>query len=337
MGIALAQFGVSILVIVVAGTLLARSADAIADITGLGRLMVGTILLAGATSLPELTIGINAIWMGLPDIAVGDLVGSSLFNLLILAFVDIIHRSRGAILSRVAAGHALSATISIALTAVAGMAILMESRFLKQTDSLIGPGSIAITIAYAMGIRMLFFDQLTTKSEALLAGDMTAVVGPRGRGSVWKPLGLYLLSAAAIFAIAPVLTRSAEHIAEVTGLGGTFVGTTLVALATSLPELVATLAAVRLGSADLAIGNIFGSNAFNMLLMVPLDLAGPGSLFATVSLTHAVTCFAVVIVASVVVLGQLYRVERRVLFVEPDAALVITLVGFSLWIVYVAG
>ena len=77
---------------VVAGIVLVRTADAIAELTGLGKLLVGSILLAGATSLPELMIGLNAVWLELPDIAVGDLVGSSLFNLLILALADLVHR-----------------------------------------------------------------------------------------------------------------------------------------------------------------------------------------------------------------------------------------------------
>ena len=80
----------------------------------------------------------------------------------------------------------------------------------------------------------------------------------------------YLGAALLIFLAAPYLAQAAAQIAAETGLGDTFVGTTLVALATSLPELVATIAAMRMGSLDLAIGNIFGSNAFNMLLLVPL-------------------------------------------------------------------
>lgn len=85
--------------------------------------------------------------------------------------------------------------------------------------------------------------------------------------------------------MSPFLAQAAGQLAEASGLGGTFIGTTLVALATSLPELVATLVPICLGAADLAIGNLFGSNAFNMLLL-PLDLAFPGSLLAGVSQTH---------------------------------------------------
>ena len=111
-------------VIVVAGTFLSRSADTIAEVTGFGRLLVGSVLLAGATSLPELTVDISAVRLGLPNLAAGDLLGSSLMNLLILAALDLSMYSRGKMLSRAAAGHALSAIVSMALTSWVGLAIL---------------------------------------------------------------------------------------------------------------------------------------------------------------------------------------------------------------------
>jgi Sodium/calcium exchanger protein len=83
------QFVVSGILIMGAGTLLARFADKIPELTGLGRLLVGSVLLAGATSLPELTVDTSAVRLGLADLAVGDLLGSSLMNLMILAVLDL--------------------------------------------------------------------------------------------------------------------------------------------------------------------------------------------------------------------------------------------------------
>ena len=122
---AVLQFVLLAAVIIAAGSVLTRCADAIAELTGLGRLLVGSVLLAGATSLPELTVDLSAIRLNLPDLAVGDLVGSSLMNLLILAVMDLSHRSRGRMLSRAAAAHALSGTLTIALTALVGVGILV--------------------------------------------------------------------------------------------------------------------------------------------------------------------------------------------------------------------
>jgi len=103
----LLQFLVCAAVIIVAGTLLSKYGDWIAELTGLGRLLIGSILLAGATSLPELTVDISAVRLGAVDLAVGDLLGSSLMNLLILAMLDLSHHSRGRMLSKQGAAHAL--------------------------------------------------------------------------------------------------------------------------------------------------------------------------------------------------------------------------------------
>jgi cation:H+ antiporter len=117
-------------------------------------------------------------------------------------------------------------------------------------------------------------------------------------------------------------------------LGTSFVGTTFVALSTSLPELVASYAALRIGAFDLAVGNIFGSNAFNMLLLLPLDMAFPDTLLTAISPAHAVSAFAVILATGVVIMGQLYQAESRIRLLEPDAWLVILIVAGALFLVY---
>ncbi len=104
---AILQFLIAAAIIVAAGTFLSRFADIIAEVTGMGRLLIGSILLAGATSLPELSVDISAVRKGLPNVAVGDLMGSSLMNLLILGIVDLLPGSRGRALSRISSAHAL--------------------------------------------------------------------------------------------------------------------------------------------------------------------------------------------------------------------------------------
>lgn len=329
---ALTEFVVSALVIVVAGTLLTRCADALAELTGLGRLLVGSLLLAGATSLPELMVDLNAVWLGAADLAVGDLMGSSLMNLLILAMLDLSHHSRGRLLSRLSAAHALSATASIGLTGLAAMSILLGQR----TESLLlwhfSVGSLAILVAYALSLRMVFYDQKLAAAAAP-HGDEVVLI-PAGGLTLRKAIGGYLLGALLIVVAAPFLAHAADKLAELSGLGKTFVGTTLVAFSTSLPELVASIAALRMGAFDLAIGNIFGSNAFNMALLAPLDAVMPGSLFAAVSPNHALTAVAAIVITSVAVMGQLYQVEKRRRLVEPDALLVILLVFGMLGLLY---
>lgn len=325
------QFVLAAAVIIAAGTALTRFADAIADLTGLGRLLVGSILLAGATSLPELTVDIHAVRTGMADLAVGDLVGSSLFNLLILAVLDLTHRSNGQMLSRTASAHALSGTVSIALAAMTGIFLLVSPRLPELNLGRIGVGCIAIGVLYALTVRLVFYDQRMSAQKAEEGGQVEV-----GGGTLTLSRAVlgFAIAAGVIVIAGPYLADAAGALADLTGLGKTFVGSTLVACSTSLPELVATFTAVRMGAFDLAIGNIYGSNAFNMGLFVPLDLVSEGSLMAVVSPTHAVTCLCTVLITCVTVMGQLYQMERRIRFIEPDAVLVILLVCGSLGLIY---
>jgi cation:H+ antiporter len=326
------QFAVLAMLIVVAGTILTRCADAIAEITGLGRLVVGSVLLAGATSLPELTVDVTAVQLGLPDLAVGDLLGSSLMNLLILAGLDITHHSRGKMLSRAAAAHALSGTLSIALTAMVGIGLITAP--LAPEISLAGVhASIwVVAIGYGLGVRMVYIDQRVALREAKEAGAPSEKMHPRN--GPWRFAARLVAASAVVFFTGPRLAEVAGTLAKLSGLGESFVGTTLVALSTSLPELVTSFAAVRIGAFDLAIGNVFGSNAFNMLLFLPLDLIFPGALLAAAHPAHAISVFSVVIASAVILMGQLYHAESRTRILEPDAWLVVALVLVSLWIVY---
>jgi cation:H+ antiporter len=301
-------------------------------LTGFGRLLVGSILLAGATSLPELTVDISAVRLGNADLAVGDLMGSSLFNLLILASLDLSRTSRGRMFSRAVVAHALSATASTALAGLAAIAILLAPRLSGVAVGPIGVGTITIVVAYALCIRMIFYDQRVSAQHAEAADHEVMV--PAGQLKLWQASLGFAVSAAVIVATGPFLADAADELATLTGLGGTFVGTTLVALCTSLPELVASFTAVRMGAFDLAMGNVFGSNAFNMVLLFPLDLVHSGPVLAAVSPNHALTALATVVVTSVAIMGQLYQVEKRIRFLEPDAVLVIVLVVAALVALY---
>jgi len=324
------QFAVCAAIIVVAGTHLAKCADAIAEITKLGRLLIGSVLLAGATSLPELTVDISAIRLGAPDLAIGDLFGSCLANLLILAVLDLMQRSSGGMLSRRAARHALSGSMSVALITVAGLALLTAPLIGNVTFLGISPGLWVLAAVYVGGIRIVYLDQRVSSAEVTLESHK----GAEPTGSLSKAVLGFIAAAAVILIVGPFMAHSAEQFAKATGLGRTFVGTTLVAFSTSLPEFVASLAAIRMDAYDLAIGNIFGSNAFNMMLLVPLDVVQPGSLMAVVSAGHGITCLSSILATQTVILGQLYNVEGRCRFIDPDAWLVIAIVTGALALVY---
>lgn len=332
---AIIQFVALAAVIIAAGTMLARFADGIAEATGLGRLLIGSVLLAGATSLPELTVDISAVRLNLPDMAMGDLLGSSLMNLLILAALDLTHYSGGKMLSRTAAAHALSGLFSIALTGIVGLGLLTARKAEHWTFLGVHAWVWVVALGYGLGVRMVFLDQRIATRTAEEQGTVPEDAPPAM--PLWKAALGFLIAALVIVLTGPFLAHAAGTIAELSGLGNTFVGTTLVALCTSLPELAASYAAIRIGAVDLAVGNVFGSNAFNMLLFLPLDFAFPGALFAAVSPAHTISAFAVIVASSVVIIGQLYHVERRTRFLEPDAIAVIIIIIAALAMIYYTG
>jgi cation:H+ antiporter len=328
----LLQFVLCAGIIVVAGTFLTQYADAIAAITKLGRLVVGSVLLAGATSLPELTVDISAVRMGLADLAVGDLLGSSLMNLLILAVLDLSHHPRGKMLSRQGAAHALSGSVSAGLMGLVALGLLTANAFEPFAVFGISPAIFLLVIAYCFGVRLVYLDQRIAVQTAAEQGEVATSL--RSAMTLTKALVGFAICAAVIFLSGPYLAESAGELADKTGLGNTFVGTTLVALSTSLPELVSMLAALRLGAIDLAIGNAFGSNAFNMILFAPLDFVHHDSLLAAVSPRHAITCVAAMLATLVAIMGQLYQSKSRTRLIEPDAWLVILIVVGALGLIY---
>ncbi|HEX2243682.1 MAG TPA: hypothetical protein VHK27_10600 [Gammaproteobacteria bacterium] len=122
---ALLEFFASAAIIVVSGISMARTADTISRVTGLGHLLGGALPVATATSLPELLVGINAVNQGWVDLAVGDLLGAAVINMLVLAALDTLQPSRGRMLSRAAAAHALSGRMSMTLLALVGIAVFI--------------------------------------------------------------------------------------------------------------------------------------------------------------------------------------------------------------------
>ena len=306
-------------VVVVAGTFLATTADRIAELTGLGRSLTGFFLLAMATSLPELSIDCNAARLGAIDIAVGDLLGSSLFNLLILGTIDFFYRSPTRILSPVSAAHALSASTCILLTSIVLLGILVPLPY-----ELFGMGIApwAIVVAYLFSVRLIYFDQRYSAATSPKEASSQAEAG----GSLARSVAIFAMATVVVFVSGPLLAKVADRLAEESGLGGTFVGTTLVAFTTSLPEIITTLTAVRLGAYELAAGNIFGSNCFNMAVLPVVDLFyTPGALLVDVQPTHAVTAIAVILITGVAMMSMLYRVEKRYWLIEPDALLIVLL------------
>src|SRR5688572_1096917 len=147
------QFLAIALVIVLAGVRLARYGDVLGEKTGLGRSWIGVVLLATTTSLPELFTGFGATALAaLPDIAIGDVLGSCMFNLLILSLMDAVQPEP--ISARAHQSHALSIGFGLLLIGIAGTGLVMGHRL--PAIAWIGLSSPALIAVYFVGMRVIF-------------------------------------------------------------------------------------------------------------------------------------------------------------------------------------
>jgi cation:H+ antiporter len=326
---ALAVFLTAGVSLVLAGTVQARAADTIAEVTGLGRLWVGSVLLAAATSLPELATDVSAIRMGAPDLAAGDLFGSSLANMLILAAIGYL-RPGGPLFRAATPNHAVTACLAIVLNAAAGIFVLTAT---APTGWPVGAESMLLALGFLAGMRLVYIHRADGGPDipvVMLADDALP------RSDLRTPVRRFGLATLAVLAAAPAFAWSAKRFAELTGLGTTFGGTWRVGLASSLPELVTTTAALRLGAVDLAIGNLFGSNAFNMAIFFAMDVAHPGgSIFAVLDPAHAISAFLAVVLMALGLAAIVLRSEGRRSLLEPGSALMLVVYLTGLWLLYV--
>jgi cation:H+ antiporter len=177
----------------------------------------------------------------------------------------------------------------------------------------VGAGSLVICVVYLAGSRAIFLRSSAGEAAAAEVGSSNislrmAVIG-------------FAMAAAAILVAAPRFAHSAEALATLTGLGNTFVGTWILGVATSLPELVTTIAAVRLRAIDLAIGNLYGSNCFNMVLFVALDVANGGNpVLAMGDPNHAISALIAIVLMATGMAAIVFRAGRRFGFMEPSSA-----------------
>jgi cation:H+ antiporter len=318
-------------IIVVCGTNLSRYGDVIAEKTGLSRAWIGLILMASVTSLPELITGISSVTIAdTPDIAIGNVLGACVFNLSVIALLDMRH-GPGPIFSKAEHGHILSAGYGIILIGLASLSLIAHEYI--PSFGHVGLSTPVIMMVYAIGVRSVFLfekrkiDEFVGElAESVRYGHITT------REAVFK----YTLNAIVITGVAAALPFIGDGLARQTGLGRSFVGTVFIAVATTLPELTVSLAALRIGAVDMAIANLFGSNMFNIAIIAIDDIFyDKGPLLSAVSSNHAVTGFMAALMTGIAIVGLTYRLKKKAfLRLGWDAAALLTAYGANIYLLY---
>lgn len=301
-------------IILLFGSLLSRYGDVIAEKTGLGRVWVGLLLLAIITSLPEIITGISAVAVvgghkG-ADMALGTIFGSNALNIFLLAVLDTVSRE-GPLLTigYARTGHILSAVLGIVLISIAGIIIFVSANLWDGAIGRLGLYGLFLVALYIVGSRIIF------KRESLPPYEVEAIQQRYASVSRAKSYVMFSISAVAIVAAGTWLALIGDEISTTYGLDASFVGTLLLAITTSLPELVVAATALRIGAPDMAIADILGSNMFNIGVGVfCYDIfSSEGPIFWLVSKSHIFTACLVVLMTLVVVLGLIARPRKRLL------------------------
>ena len=311
--------------IVFSGYKLSQYGDIIAEKSGMGRTWIGVVLMATVTSLPELVTGISSVtFAGVPDIAVGDVLGSCVFNMLILAVLDGLYRPMPLSTRAHHYGHVLSAGFGILLLSVVAGGLILGTRL--ASFGWIGLYTLLIALIYIISMQLVYnFERrqiaayIKEKTEQLKYADIPL------RTAVMK----YALNALVVIGSAIFLPRIGTGIAEQTGLGQSFVGNIFIAITTSLPEVVVCVSALKIDAVDLAIGNLFGSNVFNIFILALDDLFFvPGPLLSFASSGQVISALSAIAMTTVAVIGLTYRAEKKALPMAWESiAIVLIYVG----------
>lgn len=316
--------------ILYAGTKLSHYGDIIAEKTGLGRAWIGLILLSFATSLPEMINSISAVtYAQVPDIAAGDLIGSCVFNLLIIGLLDLLHRKMP-ICTAAKPGHIISCCIGILQVSFVIISIFLHNSMPRL--GWLGLNSIIVVGIYIFAMKFIYGyeKKLTSTGNEHTKENFYLNITYK------RAVILFLVNALFITAAAIFLPKIGEGIAEHTGLGQTFVGNILIAASTSLPEIVVSVSAlIKCRSVDLAVGNLLGSTMINMAILGFVDfLYLKGPLLSMVSQNHIIPALSTIIMNSIIIIGLFYRVEKKRLFISVQAISIFCIYVLNVYLLY---
>lgn len=285
-----------------------EGAGKVAEKFGIPQLVIGLTIVAMGTSLPEAAVSVSAALKGSADITIGNVVGSNILNVLII----------------------LGLTAVIRPVAVQKSTVKYEIPFVALISALLlGIGYVDHVVGRADGVilwvlfiaYLLYLLKMTKSGETVLED----IPGDDADMPVWKMLLLIIIGAAAIVLGADLAVDSASELARIFGMSERLIGLTIVALGTSLPELVTSVTASVKGKADIAVGNIVGSNIFNILFVVGTSALITPVVYAPDFLVDSIVC-----IAAVILLWLCVFKNRRL----GRAGGAVMLVGYAVYFVY---
>jgi cation:H+ antiporter len=325
-------FLASAVAIAIAGWRLSGVADELADRTGMGEVVAGALFVGAATSLPGAITSVSTAAQGAPDLAVGNALGGLTAQTCFIAVADLFYR-------RANLEHAAASVTGLAQGAL--LVVLLTVPLIATTAPEwviwgVHPASLVVPITYGFGLKLL--------SDIQDKPMWTPVQTDETREAISEPeekedghmrrLWLRFLALASVTAVAGyAIGESSIGLIELTPLDGTGVGTLMAGVANSLPELVTAIAAVRIGAVSLAMGDVIGGNAFEVMFLSAADFAHNGSIYAEIDATHRGTALIAITMTGVLLLGMLRRQKTGPGKIGFESVFVFALYGLSVFLV----
>lgn len=257
---------IGLILLVKGADLLVQGASSIAKYLNVSDLVVGLTVVAFGTSMPELIVNISASLSGSTEIAIGNVLGSNVCNILLIlgitAIVYPIHVQKSTIMSE----------IPFALIAIAVLGFFVNVSFFDMDGDLKGLSrfeSIALLIFMGMFMYYIFY---ISKEQLHTDENKKEEEGEKGekilKMPMWKSVLFVGLGLVGLIVGGELVVRGAVKIAQMFNMSESFIGLTVVAIGTSLPELVTSVMAAYRKNSDIAIGNVVGSNIFNIFTIL---------------------------------------------------------------------
>lgn len=336
----LSMFLLAAVIIWGAGSRLTIYADIIADRTGLGRAFIGVVLLATATSLPEIGRTITAASLGNAPLTVDSLFGGIVLQIAVLALADFTVAQRVLTFFAPRAVLLLQGALVIVLLGLAIAAMAMG-----EIINLFNVG-LWSSMLFTGYVFMLYILKRYEEPGRWVPIDVPAELvdaemvqnnrpGARRERSMRQIALIFGFFSVVIFGAGVVIADVGETVAVQTGLGASFVGATLLAFASALPEMSTSIAAVRLGAYSMAFSNIFGTNALLVALLFVGDIFyRQGPILEAVGRPSIFSAAMGLVATAVYLIGLIERRNQSYLGMGLDSIVVILLYGFTLVMLY---
>ncbi|SKB50272.1 cation:H+ antiporter [Acetoanaerobium noterae] len=291
-------------------------ASSIAKIAKMPTLLIGLTIVAFGTSAPEAAVSINAALKGSNDIAIGNIIGSNIFNLLVAVGLSAMIRPIKVQKTTIIKEYPLS-IYSVALLII----LSLDNLFAGNDANLLTRGD-GLILLLGFGVFMFYLIEMAVLSKEADDEVEEIVKLPLSKSIIFSILGLVGI----VFG-GDMVVKSATDIALHVGMSETLVGLTIVAVGTSLPELVTSVTAARKGESDIAIGNIIGSGLFNIFFVL-----GVSATIHPIAVSSKLI-FDFIILAIVTVISHVFAYSKKEVDKKEGFALTAMYIAYMVYII----